>query len=125
MKKLFVLILVYASIILAEIPILDANNVEEIINHKGKIITIQGKVVKVAFSKDEKVRYLNFGDDFTKCFSAVIFSRHMKNFEKLNIEPTEFYKEKTVAITGKVKIFKDYPEIIVAKPGQIKILEKK
>ena len=125
MKKLLVLMLVYASIIMAEIPKLNANNVEKIKNHKGKIVTIHGQVINTAFSKNEKVRYLNFGDDFTKCFSVVIFSRHMKKFEEQNIEPIDFYINKTVAITGKVKIYKDHPEIIVAKPEQIQILEAK
>ncbi|MBN2279916.1 MAG: hypothetical protein JXQ65_05000 [Candidatus Marinimicrobia bacterium] len=121
MKKFILGSLLAMQFLWAEIPVIEAWNIQEIINNKSRVVTIKGEIVNTAFSANQKVRYLNFGDDFTTAFSIVIFSYHMNNFKKKNIEPVEYYLKKNVSVTGKIKIFKDHPEIIVAGPDQIKV----
>ncbi len=124
MKKLLVLSLILINMGFAQIKIIDANNIVELLKHKNKIISVKGKITNTALSTTGKTRYLNFSDDYTKSFKGVVFSRHLKNFTRKDIKPLEEYKGKEVIITGKIKIYKESPEIIIAFPKQIKIIDE-
>lgn len=124
MKKLLMLCLILINLGFAQFKIIDATNIEELVKHKNKIVSVKGQIINTTLSTTGKTRYLNFGVDYTKSFTCVIFSRHLKNFTKKEIKPLEYYQNKEVIITGKLKIYKDSPEIIIAFPKQIKIIGK-
>jgi len=85
----------------------------------NKFVAVEGRVVRAYNSG--KACFLNFDSDWKNSFSAVIFS---KNFKLFPAPPEEIYKGKKVRVTGRIKKFKDSPEILVESPGQISILER-
>jgi len=40
-------------------------------------------------------------------------------------DPASYYKNKTIRVTGTVKLYRDKPEIVVEKAEQIQLMEKK
>lgn len=88
-------------------------------NYIGSIATVEGKVLKV--KESEKVIYLNFGADYKKDFTIVIFRQDLASFLAAGINPAKF-KSKTVRVFGKIKEYNG-PEIIVRHPSQIEILQ--
>lgn len=89
-------------------------------DHIGQIRTVQGKVVNTYQSP--KVTYLNFGNDYKTDFTIVIFKNSLAQFHKKNIDPANFYRNKTVQVTGRIKSYNG-PEIIVNTPAEIEVLE--
>ena len=72
--------------------------------------------------------YLNSEDDFTLDSNFTIFlSKDAKEkFKKAGIEdPSEYFKMKTIQVTGLVFAVKDKPRIAVIEVDQIKVIEKK
>ncbi len=88
-------------------------------NYIGSIASVEGKVLKVRES--EKVIYLNFGKDYKKDFTVVIFRQDLASFFAAGINPVKF-KNKTLRVFGKVKDYNG-PEIIARHPSQIEVLE--
>lgn len=124
MKKLLWFSLLSISFVFGQIKSINANNFDELMANEGKIISVRGKIVNTALSTTGKAHYLNFGEDHTKSFTGVIFSRHLKNFEKKEVKPLEYYLNKEVIMMGKIKIFNEKPEIIIAFPKQITIVNE-
>ena len=123
MKKLLFLITLM-TVGFAQLQTVEATDIEKLKSLDGKFVSVQGKVNNTALSKTGKAYYINFNEDIKYNFSIVIFSRFLKNFTKKEIDPLEFYKDKTISVTGKIKIFNNNPEIIVAFPSQIKVIEE-
>jgi DNA/RNA endonuclease YhcR with UshA esterase domain len=117
MKYLFCLII---STCLTQISFSQTVPLDSVINYEGKTITVCSKVQSTYVTKGEKkTTYLNFGQPYPNTtFTVVIFEADLPNFK---YTPSDFLKEKNVCITGKVKIYKGKPEIIVNKEDQIKI----
>ncbi|HBO83530.1 MAG: hypothetical protein A2073_00860 [Deltaproteobacteria bacterium GWC2_42_11] len=84
----------------------------------GKTKTVSGKVINVFDSG--KAIFLNFGADYKKDFTAVIFNKDIGRFKGKGIDPVNFYKGKEVFVIGKI-IEYNGPEIVVKNPSQIKI----
>ena len=88
-------------------------------NFLGEEMIVEGKVAEVYVSKKNNV-FLNFEKPYpNQCFSAVIFSKNLKNFKE---DPEKFYLKK-VRVLGKIKEYKGKPEIILENPNQIEVLE--
>ena len=117
MKKTLLLI---TSICLWQISFSQTVPLDSVINYEGKIITVCSKVQSTYVTKgDKKTTYLNFGNPYPNTtFTVVIFEGDLPNFKNT---PSEFLKDKNVCITGKVKIYKGKPEMIVNKEEQIKV----
>ncbi|MBI5893779.1 MAG: thermonuclease family protein [Deltaproteobacteria bacterium] len=84
----------------------------------GKTKTVRGKVLNVFDSG--KAIFLNFGEDYKKDFTVVIFRKNIKEFEQKGIDPFNFYKGKEILVTGKIKEYNG-PEIVANDPSQIEI----
>lgn len=72
--------------------------------------------------------YLNSEADFNleSNFTIFIDKDAKEKFKKAGIEnPTEYYKNKTIQVTGTVVLFEKKPRIAAAEPTQIKVIEKK
>lgn len=102
----------------------EATNLEKLFEKEGKLISVSGEINHIVLSPTGKALFLNFGADHSKSFTAVIFSRHFKNFSKKNIDPLKHYLGKNVILRGKIQIYQNKPEIIVVFPSQIKVIEK-
>lgn len=92
---------------------------EDAHDYAGKVIYIQGKVLDVYEGRN--IVILNFGKG-KKDFKAVIFKNNLTIFINRNINPSRDYLWKKVRIYGKVKMYKDAPEIILDIPDQIRIM---
>ncbi|OIO41099.1 hypothetical protein AUJ10_01650 [Candidatus Pacearchaeota archaeon CG1_02_31_27] len=86
----------------------------------GQEKTVQGKIVDVYKSKTNTV-FINFEKPYPNtCFTAVIFSSDLSKFPS---EIENYFEDKTVKITGKIKEYNGKPEIILDEPSQIEIVK--
>lgn len=89
---------------------------KEVKSHIGDSLIITGFVADIFLS--DKVAYLNFENKFPKnIFSCAIFSGKFDEFGDLSR-----FKNKNVAVTGKILTYKGKPQIILNSIGQIKII---
>lgn len=117
MKKIMFLFL---SICFQQISFAQSVPLDSVTNYEGKTITVCSKVQSTYLTKGEKkTTYINFGKPYPNTtFTVVIFEADAAKFKNT---PSVFFKDKNVCITGKVKIYKGKPEIIVTSEEQIKI----
>ena len=115
MIKLFLFI---TSMYLSQISFSQSVPLDSVQFYEGKTITVCSKVQSTFLTKGEKkTTYINFGQPYPNTtFTAVIFEGDLPNFK---YTPSEYLKDKNVCITGKVKIYKGKPEMIVNKEDQI------
>ena len=106
----------------AEIPLLEAREVEKIRALSGNQARIRGRVYRVGHSAKSNTYFLNFGPSRT-AFTAVIFASALESFEKQKIRPATF-EGKEVELTGEIKDHPKYGvEMILEDPAQIKVLD--
>jgi len=119
MKVIFLLI---SSICLWQISFSQTVPLDSVKFYEGKEITVCSKVMDTYVSKSEDATtFINFGNPYPHSkFSVVIFEKDITNFK---YTPSEYLKGKNVCVSGKVKIFKGKPEIIVSYEAQITIDE--
>jgi DNA/RNA endonuclease YhcR with UshA esterase domain len=91
---------------------------QEAAAYAGQTVTVEGHIVDTFNSG--KVVFLNFAEDFRTTFKVAIFPDAWARFPG---PPEDFYRDKTVRVTGQIKIYQNAPEIIVDQPDQIEILE--
>ena len=93
---------------------------DSVAKYEGKLITVCSKVTGTHVSNgDMKNVSLNFGKPFPdNSFSVFIKEEDLKNFK---YNPSESLKEKTVCVTGTVKIYKGKPEIVITKEDQLTV----
>jgi hypothetical protein len=88
-------------------------------NFLGKEVIVEGRVADVYVSKKNNV-FLNFERPYpNQCFTAVIFSKNLRNFKE---DPKKFYLKK-VRVLGKIKEYREKTEIILEDSNQIEVLE--
>ncbi len=90
-------------------------------DHINQIRTIRGEVVDTYQS--QKCVYLNFGKNYKKDFTVVIFNNSLNEFIDKNIDPATFYKNKLIEVTGKVKEYNG-PEVIINHPNEITVINE-
>ncbi len=91
-------------------------------NFINQIRTVKGKVKGVYTSK--KAVFLNFGEDYRKDFTVVIFNDCLGFFKEKNINPLTFYRDKEIKVWGRIREYNG-PEIIVCNPSQIEVVNEK
>lgn len=116
-KKILLLISIMVSISVAGLAG-DIVPWDKAAEHYGKVCTVEGNIVSSYNSG--KACFLNFHPDYKNHFSVVIFGADFGQFPS---SPESYYLNKKVQVTGKIVEYKGHPEIIVAAPSQIKILE--
>lgn len=89
----------------------------------GEQVTLRAKVASVFYAKSSSgsPTFLNLDKNFPdNPIAVVIFEKELK---KLKIN-TQFYKDKTIIVTGKVVVYKDEnkPSIIIYSKDQIKVV---
>lgn len=105
----------------AELPLLQARELEKIRGLAGNQVRIQGRVYRVGRSGKSNTYFLNFGPS-RSAFTAVIFASALESFEKLKSHP-KGYEGREVELTGEIKDHPKYGlEMILEDPAQIKVL---
>ena len=100
----------------------------EIRSHVGKECTALMTVKASKNAAPRRTYYLNSEEDFhdEKNLAIVISYDHAAKFQEAGIDdPAEYYKDKTIQVTGKVIEEDDEIRIRVDDPKQIKIVEPK
>jgi len=90
------------------------------IYYDSTLVTICDRVADTYLTKSNTTM-LNFGNKYpNQSLTVVIFESDRQNF---NVAPEESFKDKRVCVTGKIKLYKGKPEIIIKSPNQIKVQE--
>ena len=87
---------------------------EEVGQHIGEEVIVQGKVVSIFKNKIGYFIHVGEGD-----FLVVIFNEDAKKFPE---PPDKLYKDKTIKVRGVLKIYNEFPEIVVRSPDQVEIV---
>jgi DNA/RNA endonuclease YhcR with UshA esterase domain len=78
--------------------------------------------------KGKGVFFLNSKEDYkdTDNFTVFISKTGVEKLKETKIDdPAAHFKDKTILVTGRVKLYRDKPEIVVEKADQIQVLQKK
>jgi hypothetical protein len=90
-----------------------------------KRVTVQ---LEVKSTGGNTACFLNSAADFRDAGNFTIFlpGEVLEKFKQAKIEkPGDYYKGKTVQVTGTVALYKEKPQIRVDDPAQIKVVERK
>ena len=105
----------------ADIPLLQARDVEKIRGIAGSPARVRGRIFRVGHSAKSNTYFLNFGPS-REALTAVIFASAAELFEKGKIAPKNF-EGREVEVQGEVKDHPQYGlEIVLENPAQIKII---
>ena len=99
------------------LPVLKVSNTQAIIAKDGQKITVRGSVSTVRKSKGG-TNVINFEDSE---FYLVTFKSDLQTFD--GGEPADLYRGKHLAVTGVVSIYKDKPQMKLAHPDMVKIID--
>ncbi|MGH7824752.1 MAG: hypothetical protein ACREQ7_06205 [Candidatus Binatia bacterium] len=106
----------------AELPVLQARDVEKIRGLAGNRARIRGRIFRVGHSVKSNTYFLNFGPS-RAALTAVIFASAVELFEKSKLPPKDF-EGKEVEMQGEIKDHPQYGlELILENPSQIKLIE--
>ena len=91
-------------------------------NHPDEIICVEGTILDsyYALSTNGQPTFLNFHDPHEGWFTALIWGSDRDKFPD---DPENYYRFKTVRISGTIELYKGTPEIILSRPSQIEIVE--
>jgi DNA/RNA endonuclease YhcR with UshA esterase domain len=92
----------------------------------GEQVTLRMAVKSAALRSG--VCFLNSEEDFkdAKNFTVFLDKEALAKFKEAKIDdPATHYKGKTIQVKGKVKLYRERPEIAVSGPDQIEIVDKK
>lgn len=99
-------------------PPAEAISWQQAARHVGKYCTVEGRIVET--HRVEKAIFLNFHPDWRSTFTAVIFA---SRFDAFPTAPEEHYRGKNVRVTGLIRDYEGKPEIVLASPDQIEVID--
>jgi hypothetical protein len=86
--------------------------------YEGKHVRICSRVYSTKVLESNGMTFLNVGGAYPESpLTVVIYKDSLDNFD---FKPADYYKEKDICVSGKIKIYKGKPEIIVTKASEIK-----
>jgi DNA/RNA endonuclease YhcR with UshA esterase domain len=86
-------------------------------DHVGEQVTIEGVVSEVHHAASGRVTFIDMGGRYpSRPFAAVIFQSDAGKFP--NVDALD---GKTIDVSGRIRLYRGTPEIIVNDPGQIKV----
>lgn len=94
----------------------DVIPVEDAADFIDETITVEGTIVRTHNSG--KVVFLNFSEDYSNGFTAVIFA---DDWVKFPVAPENLFYGKLVRVEGIVQEYEGSPEIIIKEPWQIEV----
>jgi hypothetical protein len=106
----------------ADLPLLQAREVEKIKKLAGARAKIRGRVFRVGLSEKSNTYFINFGPS-RDAFTAVIFASALDRFEKQKLAPKKF-EGKELELTGEIKDHPQYGlEMILENPEQVRVID--
>lgn len=87
--------------------------------HYGEVCTVRGEIV--ATYNSGSACFLNFHNNWQNHLTAVIFA---EDFGRFPLKPEQYYRGKTVLVSGRIEKHKGAPEIILESPAQVQIVDK-
>jgi hypothetical protein len=79
--------------------------------YEGKLVYTCGKVYSTKVIKSNGMILMNVGGEYPDApLTIAIFSNSLKNFDA---NPEEYYMGKNICVSGKIKMYKGRPEIII------------
>lgn len=106
----------------ADLPLLQAREVDKIKGLAGSQAKIRGRVFRVGLSEKSNTHFLDFGPS-RDSFTAVIFASAVGLFEEKNLPPKKF-EGKEIEISGEIKDHPQYGlEMILESPAQVKVID--
>jgi hypothetical protein len=106
----------------ADLPLVQAREVEKIKKLAGTRAKIRGRVFRVGLSEKSNTYFINFGPS-RDSFTAVIFASAVDLFEKKKLPPKKF-EGKELELTGEIKDHPQYGlEMILENPEQVKVID--
>lgn len=85
----------------------------------GQTVIVTGKIVDVG--RSGRVNFLNFDARRRDVFKVVVFEQNLSKFPQ---SLAELYRNQLVAVRGRVTLYRDVPQIEVAFPSQIQVLDR-
>lgn len=85
----------------------------------GQDVIVEGQVVRTYNSG--KAAFLNFDENWRDTLSVVIFASDFSAFPE---PPDQRYLHQFIRVSGRVKMYRGAPEIIVSSPDQIEVVEE-
>jgi DNA/RNA endonuclease YhcR with UshA esterase domain len=86
-------------------------------DHVGEQVTVEGVVSEVHHAASGRTTFIDIGGRYpNNPFAAVIFESDAAKFPNIDA-----FGGKTVDITGRIRLYRGAPEIILSDPGQIKV----
>jgi hypothetical protein len=119
MKKIITAAVILALLVLFAPAPAGTITPEEAAKFTGRQETVCGKVFRAFYAAKAKGQptLLNLaGVSSARVFTVVIWGEDRNKFEK---PPESLYSGKEVCVTGRIKIYRGHPEIIVRNPSQI------
>lgn len=107
----------------AALPDLDAENLQGLLRHEGQQVSVKGKVYSTHLATSKKVFTLNLGPDWRTCFKVAIFQDAFGKWDGGVSGIKSMYEGQTVTVEGKLRMYRDSPEIIVRVPSQIQVMQ--
>ncbi len=120
---LSILIVVFSTSFLFIVPsVFSASNIspEDAINHMGQQATVCGNVASTHFSFRTKGQptFINLNRPYpNQIFTVLIWGSDRRKFPSA---PENYYSNKRICVSGKIKEFRGAPEIVVRNPSQIR-----
>jgi hypothetical protein len=124
---IFLLAMLLATAVVGADDKLPVIRPEQAREHVGKAVVLQMKVNSSRLVSGKKICFLNSEKDHAAAGNVTIFM-DAGLLEKLAAagiqEPHVHYRDKVIAVTGKIAFFKDRPQIKLDNPMSIVIVEK-
>ena len=102
---------------------LDPHELKTLAGHVGEIKTVRGKCTAAFVPKGGTVVVLNFDVNYREALTAPIFEDHFAKWPGGAEAIEEAYVGKTLLIEGLVTEYRDAPQIKIAHPGQVRVIE--
>jgi DNA/RNA endonuclease YhcR with UshA esterase domain len=86
-------------------------------DHVGEQVTVEGVVSEVHHAASGRATFIDIGGRYpNNSFTAVIFQSDAGKFPSVDA-----LNGKTIDVTGRIRLYRGAPEIILSDPGQIKV----
>ena len=100
------------------VPIVSWKDAADVV---GRTAVVTGKIVNVGATKNNKIHFINFSESDRDAFKLVIFEDTIGNFPA---DLRDAYLNKLVTVRGIVTLYSGNPQIVLARPDQIKVVDK-
>ena len=107
----------------AKLSPLDAKDLAGLKPHVGTVRAVRGTVSAAFVPRGGSVVVLNFDRNYRSAMTAPVFQDHFGKWPGGKSTVERAYRGKTVLVRGLVTEYRGAPQIKIAHPGQIRVIE--